>query len=382
MIKIAVVSYNNEAPASPISAIFGPERATIGRSEGNFLVLPDPKHYVSRSQAAVWSNGMRHHIVNLSQANPILINGKELEPEREYDIHAGDEIQIGLYRLRAEAYTGQPVQNPTQPVAHSQTQAMAGTQTIPPAMRQPAPTATAPAAAAAAPLAAAAAPAPAAEAQSPEQISAAAAAAAEAAHLNELLHAFLNGAGVPNLALSTPLNAELMEMLGKLVAASINGAMQLIAQRALVKREVNAEVTMVVLRKNNPLKFFPDSQTVLTQMLRKKMPGFMEPHEAMEDSFHDLYSHQLGVIAGMKAAMEGMLKRLHPTVFEKKLKQPSLMDSLNPARRKAEMWDCYMEQFNGISHEAKGDIQNLIGKEFLAAYEKEVERVRHPHDPA
>ena len=43
MIKIAVVSYNNEAPATPIAAVFGPERETIGRSEGNFLVLPRSK---------------------------------------------------------------------------------------------------------------------------------------------------------------------------------------------------------------------------------------------------------------------------------------------------------------------------------------------------
>ena len=50
---------------------------------------------------------MRHHLINLSQANPILINGVEIEPEREYDIHPGDQIQIGLYLLRAEAYLGQ-----------------------------------------------------------------------------------------------------------------------------------------------------------------------------------------------------------------------------------------------------------------------------------
>jgi FHA domain-containing protein len=80
------------------------------------------------------------------------------------------------------------------------------------------------------------------------------------------------GRGSDFLHISSGLTTELMETLGKLVATSVEGTMGLISQRALVKREVNADVTMVVLRKNNPLKFFPDSQTVLTQMLRKRCP--------------------------------------------------------------------------------------------------------------
>ncbi|MDO9193497.1 MAG: type VI secretion system-associated FHA domain protein TagH, partial [Undibacterium sp.] len=163
----------------------------------------------------------------------------------------------------------------------------------------------------------------------------------------------------------------------KLVATSVRGTMELIAQRALVKREVNAEVTMVVLRKNNPLKFFPDSQTVLTQMLRKKMPGFMAPAEAMEDAFLDLRAHQLGVIAGMRAAMDALLKKLQPINFEQQLEAPTLLDYLNPARRKAAMWNHFSDLFDTISLEAKDEFQSLFGKEFVIAYEDEVERARH-----
>lgn len=366
MIKIAVVSYNNEAPTTPIAAVFGPERETIGRSDGNFLVLPDPKHYVSRAQATVWSNGLRHHLVNLSQANPILINGVEIEPERECDIHPGDQIQIGLYMLRAEAYLGQGAAQSTQTMPPLAAQHVAHTP-APAPMAMHTDTQHAEHAASLQSL--------------PPRPAAAAAVDVHEIHPNsqELLQAFLHGAGVPNLSVSSGLSVEMMEMLGKLVATSIQGTMELIAQRALVKREVKAETTMVVLRKNNPLKFFPDSQTVLTQMLRKKMPGFMEPWEAMEDSFLDLRAHQFGVVAGMRAAMDALLKRLHPSNFEKKLKAPTLMDSINPTRRKGEMWDSFAEQFGGISLEAKDEFQSLFGKDFLAAYEREVERVKHGH---
>jgi FHA domain-containing protein len=134
---------------------------------------------------------------------------------------------------------------------------------------------------------------------------------------------------------------------------------------------------MVVLRKNNPLKFFPDSQTVLTQMLRKKMPGFMTPPEAMEDAFLDLRAHQLAVVVGMKAAMEALLKKLHPIAIANNLDAPTLLDYINPARRKAAMWNHFSEIFDSISLESKDEFQTLFGKEFLAAYEDEIERLKH-----
>ena len=89
-----------------------------------------------------------------------------------------------------------------------------------------------------------------------------------------LKQAFLRGAGIPADAIGS-LTPELMELLGKLMTSALQGTIDLLALRSLVKQEVKADVTMVVMRNNNPLKFFPDSQTVLTQMLRKKMPGFM-----------------------------------------------------------------------------------------------------------
>lgn len=346
MIKIAVVSYNNETPTLPLAAVFGSEPQTLGRSDDNFLVLPDPKHNVSRAQAKVWSDGSKHSFINLSQANPIVINGQEIEAEREYTIHADDQIQIGLYQLRVEALAcaSESASNDLHPVASIATPTAA----VAPSDESPA-----------------------------SAVASATPEVEKIAHSNELLQAFLNGAGLPDLSLNAGLTPELMETLGKLVATSVQGTMDLIAQRALVKREVNADVTLVVLRKNNPLKFFPDSQTVLTQMLRKKMPGFMTPDEAMEDSFFDLRAHQFAVVAGMKAAMEALLKKIQPSVFEKRLSPPTLLDHLNPARRKAAMWDHFSQLFDNLTLEAKDEFQSLFGKDFLTAYEKEIERVKH-----
>ena len=60
MIKISVVSYNNEVLKSAASAIFGKEGKTLGRSKDSYFVLDDPKNHVSRTQALVKSDGALH----------------------------------------------------------------------------------------------------------------------------------------------------------------------------------------------------------------------------------------------------------------------------------------------------------------------------------
>ncbi|MET3131791.1 FHA domain-containing protein [Oxalobacteraceae bacterium GrIS 1.11] len=334
MIKIAVTRYDNLVPIAAMSAVFDHERKTLGRSDENFLVLPDPKHEVSRSQAAVWSDGDRHILVNLSHATPIQINGLEIPVDTEVEIQFGDQIRIGSYLLRTEQ---------VEPPAAS----------IPPASAPP----------------------------EPEPEESIPASPQEPADMLSLRAAFLRGAGVPEGTISSELTPELMELLGRLTAASIQGAIELIALRSLVKKEVKADLTMVVVRNNNPLKFFPDSQTVLIQMLRKKMPGFMSPVESIEDAYVDLRGHQMGVVAGMRATMNAMMGRLKPDNFEAKLSTPTLIEKLIPSKRQAAMWEMYSRQYESMADDAKDEFQTLFGAPFLAAYEREVERFKRglPH---
>ncbi|MFZ6721878.1 type VI secretion system-associated FHA domain protein TagH [Undibacterium sp. Ji49W] len=421
MIKIAVVSYNNEAPATSIFAVFGTEQETIGRNEENFLNLPDPRHFVSRTQAKVWSTGGKHFLHNLSLANPVLVNGKEIQAESDHEIHDGDEIQVGLYVLLAEsigealedgAVSSLPAvaadlekQSDTAVAVNPVPEAKADAGELKANISSPARTSSgkllpdvplpqflqrapdvADTVAPGAPVVSES-PTATAVSESPAPVATPAKAQATTRTENskppasnaELMQAFLNGADLADLSISSGLTVELMETLGKLMASSVQGVMEELSQRALLKREVKAEVTMVVLRENNPLKFFPDSKTVLTQMLRKKMPGFMAPAEAMEDAFFDIRAHQMGVAAGTRAVMESVLEALQPSSVEQNLSAPGLLEQAMPARRKAALWDQFNVLFETIYAGRKDEFQALFGKEFLTAYQKEVERAEASH---
>lgn len=191
-----------------------------------------------------------------------------------------------------------------------------------------------------------------------------------------LIQSFLKGAGIPNVALPAGLTPEWMEMIGQLLAIAVHGTTELAALRALVKREANAEQTVVVVRNNNPLKFFSDGQTVLTQMLRKRMPGFMGPVEAMEDAHQDLHAHQLGMVAGTKAAMADTLKRLNPKMLDEELPY-TVADRLIPFYRKERLWEAYRKRFKEAKRELREDSTSVFGKAFLDAYEKEIERFQN-----
>jgi FHA domain-containing protein len=185
-----------------------------------------------------------------------------------------------------------------------------------------------------------------------------------------LKQAFLRGAGIPADAIGA-LTPEMMELLGKMMSTTLQGTIDLLALRSLVKQEVKADVTQVLMRNNNPLKFFPDSQTVLTQMLRKKMPGFMEPLEAIEDANSDLRGHQKGVVVGTRVSMDKVIRRLRPERIESAVKR-SAMDAV-PFRRKAALWDLYCQQHLSVAGESQDQFKTLFGPDFLEAYEKEVE---------
>jgi FHA domain-containing protein len=188
----------------------------------------------------------------------------------------------------------------------------------------------------------------------------------------ELLRALLAGAGVPDLAMPGQLTPQLMVQLGQLLRESTRGTLDLLLSRALVKQEVRAEATIIRPRENNPLKFSPSVEVALAHLLAPKGGGFMAPVPAMKDAYDDLRAHQFGFMAGMRAALDGVLQRFDPAQLELRLSEKSVIDSLVPAARKARLWNRFSELYTEIGKEAGDDFHALFGKAFLRAYEAQL----------
>lgn len=196
------------------------------------------------------------------------------------------------------------------------------------------------------------------------------------ADIHALVDAFLEGAGIPEGGLTRELTPEAMRELGTLVYQAIAGTMSLIAVRQITKREIGAELTMIVATRNNPLKFLPTPEAAIMQILGPRMPGFMAPADSMADAFEDLRAHEVGVIAGTRAAFTEVLRRFDPKELEQRLGKGGLLDGVLPGRREARLWELFVGQFEQVYKDAQDDFDSLYGHAFTAAYEAEVRRAR------
>jgi len=186
--------------------------------------------------------------------------------------------------------------------------------------------------------------------------------------------AFCEGAGV-RFAPPQGLNPDLMRVIGQLLHHAVDGSLKLVAARAATKQEMRAEVTVIQARSNNPLKFSPDTESALEQMLQPPLRGFMSGPDAVADAMDDLLGHTIGTMVGMRAALEGVLARFEPEQLESKLVGRSMMDSLLPMNRRAKLWELYLQHYGTVRTEAQDDFHNLFGRAFLQAYEDQLDRL-------
>ena len=215
------------------------------------------------------------------------------------------------------------------------------------------------------------APAPAAAAPS---TAAAISAAAPSAHTDALLAGLRRGLGAPELNVQS-LTPELMELLGSLLHEAASGTVDLLTARATFKRELRAKGTTIVARNNNPLKFSPSAEVALQHMLSPPTRGFMAAAPAMRDAYNDLRAHQVGFVAGLQAALDGVLQRFDPGALEGHLGEKSMLHALLPSSRKARLWELFVEHTKRIRAEASDDFHVLFGTAFLKAYEEQIDRL-------
>lgn len=396
-LRIAVISHNAVALDQPITAEFD-GGGTIGRAPGSTLMLPDPDRVISRTHAVVAMRDGAYSIRDQGSTVPLLLNGRPIGHGHEAPMAAGDELRIGGYTLL--------VQLPVREIEADATLDSTLTATLRPGTvlswndeGGPAPDrietvfVTSPQGAPALPHAAdmvspnagaaastsrrdATAPA------APPSVARGVAAAPPAATTLALQRAFLQGAGVPDLALPHGLTPALMEELGSVMREALRGLIDLLVARAEAKREVRADATIIVAQDNNPLKFAPDLDAVVRHLLQPRGKGFMAPLPAIRDAQESLRSHQVGFVAGMRAALETVVARFDPARLEARLTATAPTHTLLPVNHRAKLWEMYEELYGQISHEAQTDFHHLFGEEFLRAYQAKVDAHRERRDAA
>lgn len=197
-----------------------------------------------------------------------------------------------------------------------------------------------------------------------------AAAAGTGAGGEDLLAAFLRGAGLPPEAMAGADPDATMEEVGRAFREMVDGLRQLLLARSEIKNEMRVERTVLQSVDNNPLKFAPDAEEALRRLVGPRRQAYKPAVEAVREGFGDLRAHEMAVMAGTQAAIRAMLQRFDPDTLAARLEGKSVLESLMPSARKARVWDLYRQQYAELAREAEESFDDQLRREFAKAYEQ------------
>lgn len=201
------------------------------------------------------------------------------------------------------------------------------------------------------------------------------ASAATACTDDGVLQALLEGLGLPDLRTHRE-PRDLARLAGEMLREAVGGTMDILLARSMTKRDSHIDMTMIGARSNNPLKFFPNPESALSQMLIADAPAYLPGVTALAAAFDDLKAHELAVIVGMRAALGEVVQRFEPARIEQRLSVPGRFDKLMPGTRKARLWDLLTALYADLVRDGDEDVQRIFGEKFALAYLEQIGRLR------
>jgi type VI secretion system FHA domain protein len=192
------------------------------------------------------------------------------------------------------------------------------------------------------------------------------------------LAALLEGLGLDRSAVRERSGADLAHLAGRMLRAAVSGTVNVLLSRSVLKREARLDTTLLLQRDNNPLKFFPDGDSALQQMMSGRASGYLPAEAALQRAFEDIRGHELAVLAGMRAALQHVLGRFDPHTLSA---APGAHDARGwlaklPGRRKAQLWDQFTALYSELARASDDDLQALCGSAFNDAYERQAGLLR------
>jgi type VI secretion system FHA domain protein len=360
---------------------------SIGRDAACSICLEDPHKHMSRFHAEIQEDGGSYWMAVVSKVNPVMAEGRRYGPGTRLALRSGDSFELAEYDV--QVMLPEPVAAREKPAAKAP----------PPGADAPIQEPTSTQIHATPPLDAAerlfnestfsGAGEPArprmipsdAENALPESTfipqKRAVPAPAGAGAMSDALRLVLEGAGLPHKQLTAAESERMLRDCGAILRAAVEGIMMLLLARTEMRKEFGPEErTLVAARDNNPLKRMSDPQEAMDFLLDpgERTDGLLDPVHAVRDACVELRMHELALMAGMRAAVQGALGRFDPNLIERAFEKSRKGFSLGS--RKAKLWKLLVVQQDQLSRDAQDDFNKVFGRDFMGAYQAELRRVK------
>ncbi|MCD6293219.1 MAG: type VI secretion system-associated FHA domain protein TagH [Deltaproteobacteria bacterium] len=184
----------------------------------------------------------------------------------------------------------------------------------------------------------------------------------------DFLKSFWEGAGIidePEVAAEQM--PAIMHLLGEVFREMVDGLMLALKARAEQRNVMRASMTHIGRSENNPLKFKPQAEAAIKNMLLQDDPGFIAAVDAVREGFADLKNDQLAMHAGVQAVLTHTLEKFSPDCFAAKFKEGLVL------QKKAKYWNEYCERYPIIRNHV---LENFFNEIFVQAFEEQVAKLR------
>ena len=360
---------------------------SIGRDAACTICLEDPHKHMSRFHAEIQEEGGTYWMAVVSKVNPVMADGRRYGPGTRLTLQSGDSFELAEYEVQVMLPEPVPaVEKPAVSAPPPSAEALIpeltstqihGTPPLGHAERlfnestfsgagEPARPRMIPSSAEAAPP----------ELTFVPQKRPAPAPAAPGG-MSDALRLVLEGAGLPHKQLSVAESERMLRDCGAILRAAIEGIMTLLLARTEMRKEFGAEErALVAARDNNPLKRMSDPREAMDFLLDpgERTDGLLDPVQAVSDACEEMRMHELALVAGMRAAVQGALGRFNPQAIEHAFENSEKGFSLGS--RKAKLWEQFVVQQDKLSRAAQDDFNKAFGRDFMAAYQAGLKRVK------
>ena len=389
---------------------FDQERITIGRGTANDVVLKDPACVVSTKHAEIRARNGAWSLYDVGSTNGTVLNGVRITPKQGQVLHDGDRITIGPFELvfesGARARLGDADRHVVVPVyaasgtaatdpqrllyllrraaaeTHAQSEgnledhleqllrnALAGcdqvkaesiVQSVKAVVQQSSRDVVAVAKESPGPLPQLAAP----RVLSYRE---------EKASVGEDLAGFVyEELGVKGATLNSNQMANQIASVLQVVFAGLADAVR---GRREFQKEFEVEATRILAWTPNPIKHAEGSREIGTILLDPESIGLTTDQVArsLKEVFQDLTLHQLGLMAGFRECIRGLLKELDPEVLGKSPKVEASRKGIGllsggNVRAEAAAWRRYIDKHRQLTEEEVKVFERILAPHFAKGY--------------
>lgn len=141
------------------------------------------------------------------------------------------------------------------------------------------------------------------------------------------------------------------------------------------QREFEVEATRILDWAPNPIKHAETAGEIASLLLDPRSPGLPEEQAkaSLQEVFQDLTLHQLGLMAGFRECVRGLLKEFDPVLLTKGEKGKSIGKGLGllggkGVRTDAAAWQRFLEKYRQLTEEEVRVFEQILAPHFAKGY--------------